>query len=201
MRILARKLFFLSVIVVTLTAAQPGWAHVESIEGPFTVSGTVAYLGGDHLAIACGYTIDPDSISGCPLIVSGMGPSAWWSVNEVAFPTTGQDVVISVYRVTSSVGDIKYVAGEVIDNGEGDGLVLRIPVYEGDVVFVLDPAWSRMEPVAEAVALSSAPTEDSECTCKCACQGDECACDCSCESADCEDCTPVGDEHKWRGER
>ena len=202
MKISTRKLFLLFAIVLSLTAVQPGWAHVESIEGPYTLSGTVAYAWGDHLAIACGYTMDPDSVTGCPLFVSGMGPAGWWSVNEVIFPTTGQEVVISIYQVTTSVGDIKYVAEEVIDNGEGQSLVLRIPVYEGDVVFVLDPAWSQMEPLAEAAALSSASTEDADCTCKCACKEDEgCACDCLCDSADCDDCTPVGDEHKWRGER
>ena len=201
MKISTRRLCLLFVIVLSLTAVQSGWAHVESVEGPYTVSGTVAYAWADRLAIACGYTMYPDSVTGCPLVLSGMGPAGWWSVNEVTFPTTGQEVVISIYRVTSSVGNIKYVAGEVIDNGEGQGLVLRIPVYEGDVVYVLDPAWSKMEPLAEATAQSSASTEDAECTCKCACEGEECACDCLCDFADCDDCTPVGDEHKWRGER
>lgn len=201
MRISARKLFFFFAIILSLTAVRSGWAHVESIEGPYTVSGTVAYVWGDRLAIACGYTMYPDSIAGCPLIVSGMGPAGWWSVNEVAFPTGGQEVVVSVYRVISSVGDIRYVAAEVLDNGDGESLLLRVPVYEGDVVYVLDPAWSSMEAVAEAAAVSSVSTDDAECTCKCTCKGEECACDCLCDSADCEDCTPVGDEHKWRGER
>ena len=177
------------------------WAHVESIEGPYLVEGTVAYAWGDSLAIACGYTVDTDAVTGCPLIVSGMGPAGWWSVNEVTFPAKGQWVGIIIYRVTSAVGDIKYVAGEVIDDGEGESLLLRIPVYEGGVIFVLDPAWSKMEPLAEATALLSASSGDAECTCKCACNCEECDCDCLCDSADCDDCTPVGDEHKWRGGR
>jgi hypothetical protein len=199
MKVSMGKMFVLLTIVLSFSASSAAWAHVESIEGPYTVEGTVAYVWGDSLAIACGYTMEPNPVTGCPLIVSGLGPAGWWSVNQVAFPAKGQEVLISIYRVTSSVGDIKYVLGEVIDNGEGDGLVLRIPLYEGDVIFVLDPAWSKMEPLAEATALSSAPTEDTECTCKCTCKGEECACDCSCDSADCGDCVPVGDEHKWRG--
>ena len=201
MKISKGMLFLLFVIALGLTAAQSGWAHVESIEGPYTVSGTVAYAWSDRLAIACGYTMDPDSVTDCPLVVSGMGPAGWWSVNEVIFPTMAQEVVISIYRVTTSVGNIRYVAEEVIDNGEGESLLLHIPVYDGDVIFVLDPAWSKMEPLAEATALSSASTDDAECACKCACKGEECACDCLCDSADCDDCTPVGDEHKWRGKR
>jgi len=201
MKLSTTKLFLLLTMVPGPTAAQAGWAHVQSIEGPYTVSGTVAYSWGDSLAIACGYTMDPDSVSGCPLLVSGMGPAGWWSVNEVTFPTTGQEVVIGVYRVTSSVGDIKYVAADVIDNGDGQSLVLRIPIYDGDAIHVLDPAWSMMEPLAAATALSSASAEDAECTCKCACKGDACDCDCLCDSADCNDCAPVGDEHQWRGER
>ena len=201
MKMSTRRLFLLSAIVLGLAAAQAGRAHLESIEGPYTLAGTVAYAWGDRIAIACGYTMDPDSASGCPLLVWGMGAAAWWSVNEVAFPPAGQEVVLSVYRVTTAMGDIKYVAGEVIDNGEGASLLLRIPVYEGDAIFALDPAWSRIEPLAEATALSTASTEDTECTCKCFCKGEECACDCSCDSAGCDDCTPVGDEHKWRGER
>jgi hypothetical protein len=201
MKISTRRLFLFSAIVLGLAAAQAGRAHVESVEGPYTISGTVAYAWGDRLAIACGYEIDPDFSGGCPLVVSGMGPAAWWSVNEVTFPLTGQAVVLDIYRVTTALGNTKYVAGGVIDNGEGEGLVLRIPVYEGDVIFVLDPAWNSIEPLAEAAALSGAPADDAECTCECFCKGEECSCDCSCESAGCDECTPMGDEHKWRGER
>ncbi|UCF82291.1 MAG: hypothetical protein JSV50_13950 [Desulfobacteraceae bacterium] len=196
MRLSIRKLFLLLAIVFSFTAVKAVWAHVESIEGPYTVSGTVAYVWSDRLAIACGYTMDPDSVTGCPLIVWGMGPAGWWSVNEVTFPAKGAEVTISIYRVTSSVGNIKYVAGEVIDNGEGESILLRIPVYDGEVIYVLDPAWSKMEPLAEATILSTTVTGDADCTCKCKCKGEDCSCDCVCD-----DCIPVGDEHKWRGEK
>ena len=202
MKISAGKMFMLLTIVLSFSTFTAAWAHVESIEGPYVVQGTVAYAWADRLAIACGYTMEPYPASGCPLIVSGMGPAGWWSVNGVTFPAKGQEVIMSIYRVTTSVGNIKYVAGEMIDNGEGESLVLRIPVYEDDVIYVLDPAWSKMEPLAEATALSNASTEDTECTCNCTCsKGEECACDCLCDSADCDDCVPVGDEHKWRGEK
>jgi len=201
MKVLVGKMFMLLWLVLSFAALPAAWAHVESIEGPYTVDGTVAYAWGDSLAIACGYTMEPVAASGCPLLVTGMGPAGWWSANGVTFPAQGQEVVISIYRVTSSVGDIKYVAAEVLDNGEGQSLVLRIPVFDGDVVFVLDPAWSKMEPLAEAAALSSASTEDTECTCKCTCKDEACACDCLCDAADCDDCVPAGDEHKWRGEK
>jgi len=201
MKVSMGKMFMFLTMVLSISAVPAAWAHVESIEGPFPVEGTVAYAWGDSLAIACGYETDPDAVTGCPLIVSGMGPAGWWSVNEVTFPAKGQRVVISIYRVISAVGDIKYVAGDITDNGEGESLLLRIPVYEDDVIYVLDPAWSKMEPLAEATALSSTSAEDTECTCKCTCKGEQCACDCLCDSADCGDCIPVGDENKWRGGR
>jgi hypothetical protein len=208
MKISIRKMFVLLAVVITLIAAQAVWAHVESIEGPYTVDGTVAYVWGDSVAIACGYTMEPYPVTGCPIMVSGMGPAGWWSVNEVAFPDKGTEVIISIYKVTSAVGDIKYVAGEVIDNGEGESILLHIPVYDGDVIYVLDPAWSKMEPLAEATILSTAATDTTDCTCKCTCKDKEnCTCDCVCDSvdcgdcADCNDCIPVGDEHKWKGEK
>ena len=201
MKISAGKMFMLLTIALSFSTVPAAWGHLQSIEGPYVVEGTVAYNSGDSLAVACGYTVDPELAAGCPLVVSGMGPGGWWSANEVAFPSTGQEVAISFYKVTTSVGDIKYVAAEVIDNGEGDSLLLRIPEYRDDVLFVLDPVWSRMEPVAEATALSSASEEDTDCTCKCTCKGETCACDCLCDSADCEDCVPVGDEHKWKGRK
>ena len=194
------RLFLLSAIVLSFVIAQSASAHMQSIEGPYEVSGTVAYTWGDRLAINCGYTVDsPDSFSGCPLVVSGMGPAAWWSVNEVTFPAAGQQVIISIYRITSDLGDTKFVAGELIANSEGQSLLLRIPGYDGDgVLFVLDPAWSEIGQLAEATSLLSAPTEDAKCTCECVCKDGECDCDCLC---DYDDCTPVGDEHKWAGEK
>ena len=194
-----KKVFMLFAIVLILTGVKSAWAHVESIEGPYTVDGTVAYVWGDSIAIACGYTIDPDSASGCPLIITGMGPAGWWSVNEVTFPVNGEEVVISIYRVTSSVGDIKYVAGEVLYNSLGQSILLRIPIYDGDVVYVLDPAWSKMQPPTEANSLSTTVMEDPESTCKRRCKGEECVCDCACDLVECGDCVPVGDEHKWKG--
>jgi hypothetical protein len=208
-----RTMFLLLAIIFSLAAVQVTWAHVESIEGPYTVDGTVAYVWGNRLAIACGYTMEPYTITGCPLIVSGMGPAGWWSVNEVTFPAKGAEVIISLYRVTSSVGDIRYVAGEVVDNGAGESIVLNIPVYDGDVIYVLDPAWSKMEPLAEATILSTTATDETDCTCKCNCEGKACTCDCICDSLDCGDCQdnctcgdcggciPDVDEHKWRGKR
>jgi len=199
MKISTRKLFVLFAIVLSLTVVKSGWAHVESIEGPYTVYGTVVYVWGDRLAIGCGYTMEPYPVTGCPLIVAGMGPAGWWSVNEVTFPAKGDDVIITIYKVTSSVGDIKYVAGEVLDNGAGEGILLHIPINDGELIYVLDPAWSKMEPLAEATILSTTVTEDADCTCKCKCKGEDCTCDCVCDSADCPDCIPVGDEHKYRG--
>jgi hypothetical protein len=201
MKICMRKMIVLLAVVMSLVAAQAVWAHVESVEGPYTVDGTVAYVWGDSLAIACGYTIDPNPGTGCPLMVSGMGPAGWWSVNEVTFPAKGAEIIISIYRVTSSVGDIRYVAGEVIDNGEEESILLHIPVYnDGDVIYVLDPAWSKMEPLAEATISSTTATEGTDCTCKCSCKMEgDCTCDCDC--VDCGDCTPAGDENKWKGEK
>ena len=213
MKISIRKMFVLLAIIVSLAAVQAGWAHVESIEGPYTVDGTVAYVWGDRLAIACGYTIDPYPISGCPLLISGMGPAGWWSVNEVAFPSKGSEVTMSIYKVISSVGDIKFVAGEVSDNGNGESIVLHVPVYDGDVIYVLDPAWTKMEPLAKATILSATASDDSDCTCQCTCKGKNCACDCICDEdncgdcpdnctcGDCDNCVPIGDEHKWRGKK
>jgi len=195
MKISIRKMFVLLAVVMSLVAAQAVWAHVQSVEGPYTVDGTVAYVWGDSLAIACGYTIDPNPGTGCPLMVSGMGPAGWWSVNEVTFPAKGQEVTIIIYRVSSSVGDIRYVAGEVVDNGAGQGILLHIPVYDGDVIYVLDAAWSKMEPLAEATISSTTELDGTDCTCKCICKvGGDCTCDCDC--VDCVDCNPVGDEHK-----
>ena len=193
-----RGLFVLLAVVLSLTGVQAVSAHVESIEGPYTVMGTVAYVWGDRVAIACGYEIEPYPVAGCPLMVSGMGPAGWWSVNEVTFPAKGAEVILSIYKVTSSVGDIRYVAGEVIDNGEGVSILLHLPVYDGDIIYVLDPAWSKMEPLAEATILSTAATEDSDCTCTCNCKDANCTCDCVCDS---DDCIPVGDEHKWKGQK
>jgi len=200
MKTCTKKLFLLSAIVLSFAIAKSGWAHMESIEGPYEVSGRVAYTWGDRLAINCGYTVDPaDSFSGCPLVVSGMGPAAWWSVNEVTFPTAGEEVIISIYLITSALGDAKFVAGELIANSGGQSLLLRIPGYDEDgALFVLDPAWSEIGRLAEATSLLSAPTEDTKCTCECACKDGECDCDCLC---DYDDCTPVGDENKWAGER
>jgi hypothetical protein len=193
-----RKMFMLLAVVLSLTGVQAVWAHVESIEGPYTVDGTVVYVWGDSVAIACGYTIDPEPVTGCPLIVSGMGPAGWWSVNDVTFPAEGSEVSIIIFRVTTSVGNIKYVAGEVLDNGSGESIVLHILRYDGDAIFALDPAWSRMEALAEATILSTTATaEDTDCTCKCTCKGIDCTCDCVCN--DCNDCIPDGDENKWRG--
>ncbi len=181
MKISIRKMFVLLAVVMRLVAAQAVWAHVQSIEGPYTVDGTVAYVWGDSLAIACGYTMEPNAVTGCPLMVSGMGPAGWWSVNEVTFPARGADVIISIYKVTSSVGDIRYVAGEVLDNGEGEGILLHIPVYDGAVIYVLDPAWSKMEPLAAATVLSTTATDDTDCICKCTCKVEgDCTCDCDC---------------------
>jgi len=120
-------MFMLLTIALSFLMAPAAWAHVQSIEGPYVVEGTVAYEWGESLAIACGYTMEPDLAVGCPLVVFGMGPAGWWSVNEVTFPSTGQEVAISFYKITSSVGDIQYVAAEVVDNGEGQSLLLRIP--------------------------------------------------------------------------
>lgn len=200
MKIFSRKLCLLFAIGFSLAIAQSGWAHMQSVEGPYEVSGTVAYTWGDRLAINCGYTVDPpDSLSGCPLIVSGMGPAAWWSVNEVTFPTAGQKAIISIYLITSDLGDAKFVAGELIANSEGQSLLLRIPGYDEDgVLYVLDAAWSEAGPLAEATASVSVPTDDGKCTCECLCKDGECDCDCLC---DYDDCTPVGDEHKWAGEK
>ena len=201
MKMSSGKMCMLLTIALSLLMVPAAWAHVQSIEGPYVAEGTVAYTWGDSLVIACGFTMEPDLAAGCPLVVSGTGPAGWWSVNEVTFPSTGQEVAISFYKVTSSVGDIQYVATEVVDNGEGQSLLLRIPEYRDDVLFVLDPAWRKMEPVAEATALLSASGEETDCTCKCTCKGEACTCDCLCDSADCEDCVPVGDEHKWKGQR
>jgi hypothetical protein len=201
MKICMRKMFVLLAVVMSLVAAQAVWAHVESVEGPYTVEGTVAYVWGNSLAINCGYTMEPDAVTGCPLMISEMGPAGWWSVNEVTFPAKGAEITISIYRVTSSVGDIRYVAGEVIDNGEGESILLHIPVYnDDDVINVLDPAWSKMEPLAEATISSTAATEGTDCTCTCNCnmEGD---CTCICDCVDCGDCTPAGDENKWNGEK
>ena len=193
-----RKMFVILAVVFSLTGVQAVWAHLESIEGPYSVDGTVAYVLNDSLAIACGYTSDLEPVTGCPLIVSGMGPAGWWSVNEVTFPSKGSEVSILIYRVTTSVGNIKYVAGEVLDNGSGESIVLHIPRYDGDPIFALDPAWKSMAPLAEATILSTTETaEDTDCTCKCNCKGTDCTCDCVC--TDCTDCIPVGDENKWRG--
>jgi len=200
MKICMRKMIVLLAVVMSLVAAQAVCAHVQSVKGPYTVEGTVAYVWGNSLAIACGYTMEPDAVTGCPLMISEMGPAGWWSVNEVTFPAKGAEIAISIYRVTSSVGDIRYVAGEVIDNGEGESIFLHIPVYDGDVIFVLDPAWSKMEPLAEATISSTAATEGTDCTCKCSCKMEgDCTCDCDC--VDCGDCTPAGDENKWKGEK
>jgi len=197
MKISIRKMLLLLAVVMSLVAAQAVWAHVQSVEGPYTVDGTVAYVWGDSLAIACGYTIDPNPGTGCPLMVSGMGPAGWWSVNEVTFPAKGQEVTVVIYKVTSSVGDIRYVAGEVV-NGEGDSILLQIPVYDGDGIYVLDPAWSKMEPLAEATILSTTELDTTDCICTCTCKNEnDCTCDCDC--VDCGDCNPVGDEHKWGG--
>jgi len=195
------KMFMLLTIALNFLMVPAALAHVQSIEGPYVVEGTVSYAWADSLAIACGYTTAPELAAGCPLVVSGMGPAGWWSLNEITFPSTGQVVVISLYKVISSVGNLRYVAAEVVDNGEGQSLLLHIPEYRDDVLFVLDPAWSKMEPVAEATALLSASGEDTDCTCKCNCRDEACTCDCLCDSADCEDCVPVGDEHKWKGQR
>jgi len=196
MKISIRKMFVLLAAVMSLVAAQVVCAHVESVEGPYRVEGTVAYVWGNSLAVACGYTIDSGEVTGCPLMVSEMGPAGWWSVNEVTFPAKGEDVIISIYKVISSVGDIRYVAGEVIDNGEEQSILLHIPVYDGGgEVFVLDPAWSKMEPLAEATISSTTATEGTDCTCKCSCKMEgDCTCDCDC--VDCVDCIPVGDGHK-----
>jgi hypothetical protein len=197
MKISIRKMFVLLAVVMSLVAAQAVWAHVESVEGPYTVEGTVAYVWGNSLAIACGYTMDPEPVTGCPLMISEMGPAGWWSVNEVTFPAKGQEVTIIIYRVSSSVGDIRYVAGEVIDNGEGDGILLHMPVYnDDDVIYVLDPVWSKMEPLAEATISSTTATDDTDCICKCTCKS-EGDCTCDCEPVDCGDCIPVGDEYKY----
>jgi hypothetical protein len=212
MKISIRKLFVLIAIVLSFVAVQASWAHVESIEGPYTVDGTVAYVWGDRLAISCGYTIDvlPNPVGGCPFLISGMGPAGWWSVNEVAFPSAGSEVIISIYKVTTSVGDIRYVAEAVLDNGEGESILLHTPVYDGDVIYVLDSVWSKMEPLAEATILSTAATSDTDCTCKCNCKDKNCVCDCLCDSDDCGDCpddctcgdcdscVPIGDEHKYQ---
>ena len=200
MKICMRNMIVLLAVVMRLVAAQAVWAQVESVEGPYTVEGTVAYVGGNSLAITCGYTMEPDAVTGCPLMISEMGPAGWWSVNEVTFPAKGADIIISIYRVTSSVGDIRYVAGEVIDNGEEESILLHIPVYNDDVIYVLDPAWSKMEPLAEATISPTTATEGTDCTCKCSCKMEgDCTCDCDC--VDCGDCTPAGDENKWKGEK
>ncbi len=213
MNISIRKMFVLLAIIVSLVSGQNAWAHVESIEGPYTMDGTVAYVWGDRIAIACGYTMDPYSVAGCPLLISGMGPAGWWSVNQVAFPSKGSEVTMSIYKVISSVGDIKFVAGEVINNGEGESIVLHVPVYDGDVICVLDPAWSKMEPLAEGTILSVTAPDDDDCTCQCNCKGKNCTIDCVCDSVNCSDCpddctcgdcascVPIGDEYKWRGKK
>jgi hypothetical protein len=198
MKISIRKMFVLLAVVMSLVAAQAVWAHVESVEGPYTVEGTVAYVWGNSLAIACGYTMEPDAFTGCPLMISEMGPAGWWSVNEMTFPAKGAEVIISIYKVTTSVGDIRYVAGEVIDNGEGESILLHIPVYNDDnVIYVLDPAWSKMEPLAEATISSTAATDTTDCTCGCNCKNDG-DCTCICDCVDCIDCDPVGDEHQYK---
>lgn len=196
MKISIRKVVVLLAVVMSLVAVQAVWAHVESVEGPYTVDGTVAYVWGNSLAVACGYTMEPDEVTGCPLMISEMGPAGWWSVNEVDFPAEGAEVIISIYKVTSSVGDIRYVAGKVEDNSEGESILLHIPVYnDDDVIYVLDPAWGKMEPLAEATISSISAPDTTDCTCKCSCEmtGD-CTCDCDC--VDCIDCIPLGDEHK-----
>jgi len=195
MKISIRKVVVLLAVVMSLVAVQAVWAHVESVEGPYIAKGTVAYVWGNSLAVACGYTMEPDEVTGCPLMISEMGPAGWWSVNEVDFPAEGAEVIISIYKVTSSVGDIKYVVGEVIDNGEGEGVSLHIPAYNGDVIFVLVPAWSKMEPLAEATISSISAADTTDCICGCHCiNGNDCLCTCDC--VDCIDCIPLGDEHK-----
>jgi hypothetical protein len=167
-----KTMFVVLAIVMSFAFVQYGWAHVESIEGPNTVGGTVAYTGGDTLAIACGYTSDPPLGFSCPLIVTGMGPAGWWSVNGVDFPAKGSEVIIDIYKITTDVGDIKYVAGEVVDNGKGESIVLRI--LDDDV---LVPAWPMMEPLAEE-EISTA----SDGTCACCPDCPNCTC------PDCTDC-------------
>jgi len=213
MKISMKKMFLFLAIIASLTVVQFAWAHVESIEGPYTVNGAVAYVWGDRIAIACEYTMDPYSITGCPLLISGMGPAGWWSVNEVAFPSEDSEVTVSIYKVISSVGNVKFIAGEVIDNGEGASIVLHIPVYDGDVIFVLDPVWNKMEPLAEATILSATAADEADCGCRCTCKGKNCTCDCvcneencgdcpdNCTCGDCGSCVPIGDEHKWRGRK
>ena len=44
MKISIKKMSLLLAIIVSLVAVQAAWAHVESIEGPYTVDGTVAYV-------------------------------------------------------------------------------------------------------------------------------------------------------------
>ena len=201
MKVSTGKLFMLLTVTLTMLTAPAAWAQLQSLEGPYLVEGTVAYTLAGSLAVECGYTIDPDLDAGCPLTISGMGPAGWWSANEVAFPVEGAAVAIRVYKATCS-GDVKYVAAEVVDNGEGDSLVLRTPEVRDGVLVLLNPVWSRMEPVAEATALLTSSGEDTDCTCKCSCTGDACDCDCVCDSADCgEDCVPVGDENKWKGQK
>jgi len=199
MKISLRKMFVLLAVVMSLVVAQAVWAHVESIEGPYTVDGTVAYVWGNSLAISCGYTTEANAVTGCPLMISGMGPAGWWSVNEVTFPAKGVDISIIIYKVTSSVGDIRYVAGQVLDNGAGESILLHVPVYDGEVIYVLDSAWSKMEPLAEATVSSTAAADGTDCKCKCNCKGTDCTCDCDC--VECVDCNLVGDEHKWRGNK
>jgi hypothetical protein len=41
-------------IALSFLAVQTSWGQVESIEGPYTVEGTVAYVWGGRIALAYG---------------------------------------------------------------------------------------------------------------------------------------------------
>jgi len=53
MGISTRKLFLLFAIILSFTVAQSGWTRMESNDGPYAVSRTVAYTSGGRLAINC----------------------------------------------------------------------------------------------------------------------------------------------------
>lgn len=180
MKVSVRKILVLLTVVVSFVAVQAVSAAVDS--GPHTIEGTITSMTGDGLVFD---TAIVDGEVETDVHVYGMGPAAYWAIQEVDFPKVNDEVTIVAYKVEGS-----YVAASV--TVDGDTIDLRKLVTSLCDKKHLIPLWSSSPQVlaAEATAFS---TTDADCTCdcKCYCQGD--ACDCTC---DCEDCLEKQNQYR-----
>jgi len=168
----------------------------EVVSYLYTIEGTITSMTGEGLVIDEA-TVNGETEQG--VHVYGMGPAAYWALEEVAFPGVGDKVLIEAYYKNG-----KYVAASIDNITQDKFIELREVVSDSAVVSDIEedihliPLWSnsrKLSSETEATGLS-APPADCACDCGCCCQED--GCDCAC---DCEDCLGNQKQEKKKKQR